>query len=90
MDEMYRSAVLLNIAIIGEAVNQILKHRPDIKITSARQIVNTRNYIIHGYDSLDNEILWGIVVKHLPQLKIEVEELLDSDDRMSDIQSYHC
>ncbi len=42
----------------------------------SRQIVSTRNYIIHGYDSLDNEILWGIVINHLPRLKVEVSELL--------------
>lgn len=75
-DEMYRCAVLLNIAIIGEAVNHILKIAPTIQISSSRQIVSTRNYIIHGYDSLDNEILWGIVINHLPRLKSEVLELL--------------
>lgn len=75
-DEMYRCAVLLNIAVIGEAVNHILKINPVINISCSRQIVSTRNYIIHGYDSLDNEILWGIVINHLPRLKTEVSELL--------------
>lgn len=75
-DEMFRCAVLLNIAIIGEAVGQILKVRPNIAISSSRQIVSTRNYIIHGYDSLDDEILWSIVINHLPRLKVEVETLL--------------
>lgn len=75
-DEMYRCAVLLNVAIIGEAVGHILKINPQIGISSSRQIVSTRNYIIHGYDSLDNEILWGIVVNHLPKLKDEVLRLL--------------
>lgn len=76
-DEMFRCAVLLNIAIIGEAVNHILKIEPEIHISSSRQIVCTRNYIIHGYDSLDNEILWSIVINHLPLLKTEVEDLLE-------------
>ncbi len=49
---------------------------PEITITSARKIVNTRNYIIHGYDSLDNEILWSIVINHLPKLKAEIQSLL--------------
>ncbi|MDE6632817.1 MAG: DUF86 domain-containing protein [Muribaculaceae bacterium] len=40
------------------------------------KIVNTRNYIIHGYDSLDNEILWSIVINHLPKLKAEIKSLL--------------
>ncbi len=75
-DEMFRAAVLYHIAIIGEAVNNILKLDPDITITSARKIVNTRNYIIHGYDSLDNEILWSIVINHIPKLEKEINTLL--------------
>ena len=75
-DDMFRAAVLYHIAIIGEAVNNILKMDPEITITSARKIVNTRNYIIHGYDSLDNEILWSIVINHLPKLKAEIQSLL--------------
>ena len=66
----------MNIAIIGEATNRILKLREDISITNARKIVNTRNYVIHGYDSLRNEILWAIVIKDLPLLKSEIEALL--------------
>lgn len=77
-DDMFRAAVLYHIAIIGEAVNQILKLDPQISISSARKIVNARNYIIHGYDSLDNEILWGIVIRHIPKLEEEVTVLLDS------------
>lgn len=75
-DEMFRSAVLYHVAVIGEAVNQILKKWPNISITSARKIVNTRNYIIHGYDSLDNEILWSIVINHIPILKKEIIRLM--------------
>jgi uncharacterized protein with HEPN domain len=28
-------------------------------------------------DSISDETIWGIVINHLPQLKAEVEELLD-------------
>ncbi len=47
-----RRAVERNIEIIGEAMNRILKSNADIIITNARKIVDTRNYAIHGYDSL--------------------------------------
>ena len=59
---------------------EVLKRFNDIinPITSARKIVNTRNYIIHGYDSLDNEILWSIVINHIPKLEGEIIKLLDS------------
>lgn len=70
-------AVQMNIAIIGEATNRILKIRNDISITNARKIVNARNYVIHGYDSLRYEILWAIVIKDLPLLKSEVRSIID-------------
>lgn len=75
-DICFRSAVQWEIAIIGEAMNRILKIDPDIKITSARRIVNTRNYLIHGYDSLREDLIWSIVVNHIPILKSEILELL--------------
>lgn len=76
-DVCLRRAVERNITIIGEAMNRLLKLCPDIEISSARKIVDTRNYVIHGYDSVTDDIMWGIVVRHLPLLKAEVEKLLD-------------
>lgn len=64
--------------IIGEAVNRLLKLQPDIGITSAMKIVDQRNLIIHAYDSINNEMIWAVVSKHLPVLKTEVEQLLSS------------
>ena len=42
----------------------------------ARRIVNTRNKIIHGYDEVDEVMLWEIVINHLPFLQQEVQILL--------------
>ncbi len=74
---MLRRAVERNIEIMGEAINRVLKQYPDIKISNARKIVDTRNYIIHAYDSLSSDILWSIIINHLPLLKKEVEELIN-------------
>jgi uncharacterized protein with HEPN domain len=38
--------------------------------------VDLRNRVIHAYDSINNEIIWGIVINHLPKLKSEIENLL--------------
>jgi len=35
-----------------------------------------RNRVVHGYDKIDNEIIWGTIVRHLPNLKIEINQLL--------------
>jgi len=73
-----RRAVERNIEIIGEATNRVLKENKGIAITNARKIVDARNYISHGYDSLSADILWSIVINHLPLLRQEVETLLDA------------
>ncbi|GGJ90183.1 MULTISPECIES: HepT-like ribonuclease domain-containing protein [Parabacteroides] len=78
-DLRLRRAVERNVEIIGEAMNRILKVNSDITITNSRKIVDARNYIIHGYDSLSIDILWSIVVNHLPKLKQEAIALLKSE-----------
>lgn len=73
-----RRATERNIEIIGEAMNRILKIDRNIAVTNSRKIVDVRNYIIHGYDSLSVDILWSMVINHLPKLKDEVTALLDN------------
>lgn len=75
-DTLFRRGIERNIEIMGEAMNNILKLNPNIPITAARKIVDTRNFVIHAYDSLKPDILWGIVINHIPLLKEEVENLL--------------
>ena len=72
-----KRAVERNIEIIGEAVHRILKKSNSVGINNARKIVDVRNRIIHGYDSVSDETIWGIVIRHLPVLKIEIERLLE-------------
>jgi uncharacterized protein with HEPN domain len=72
-----KRAVERNIEIIGEAMTRILKAEPYIKISDTRKIVDTRNRIIHGYDSVSEDILWGIIIRNLPTLDKEVKELLN-------------
>jgi len=38
-----------------------------------------RNRVIHGKDKIDNAVVWGILVKHIPKLKKEVDELLKKE-----------
>lgn len=71
-----RKAVERNIEIIGEALNRILKVHPEIAISDSRKIADTRNRIIHGYDSITPDILWLIIQRSLPVLRDEVNELL--------------
>ena len=56
----------------------IYKQPERISLNNTRQIVGFRNRIIHAYDSLDDTLVWAIVVNHLPALKSEVKTLLEN------------
>lgn len=71
-----KRAVERNIEIIGEAMSRILKEGNQIQISNSRKIVDVRNRIIHGYDSVSDDVIWGILIKNLPVLQKEVEDLL--------------
>lgn len=73
-----RRAIERNIEIIGEAVNRILMQNPAIHITNSRKIVDTRNRILHGYDSVSDDIIWAIIIRDIPKLGEEVEALLET------------
>ena len=47
-------------------MNRILNRQEKIAITSARKIVDTRNRISHGYDSVSDDVIWAIVIRDLP------------------------
>ena len=78
-NKLLRRGIEREIEIIGEAMSRILKIQPEFRIENARKIVDTRNLVIHSYDNVDDVIIWNIVSNHLPKLKIEVDNLLDSN-----------
>jgi uncharacterized protein with HEPN domain len=71
-----KRAVERNMEIIGEAMSRILKEDSEFPLENAKRIVGLRNQIIHGYDNVSNENIWGILVNHLPRLKEEVNNLI--------------
>lgn len=77
-DYLRRSAVERKTEIMGEAINRILKRQPDFPIPNARAIIDTRNRIIHAYDSVRPEFLWSLVLRHIPELKKDITRILES------------
>lgn len=77
-NKLLRRGVERELEIIGEAMNRALKLDPNLKIENARLIVDTRNWVIHGYDKVDDVVIWGIISKHLPKLKKEIEDYLET------------
>lgn len=76
-DKMLRRAIEREFEIIGEAMNRIEKIDPTLEISAKKQIISMRNRVIHGYDLIDDEIIWGTIVRHLPLLKLETSALIE-------------
>lgn len=75
-NKLLRRAIERELEIIGEATNRILKINKNIEIPDSRRIVDLRNWVIHGYDKVDDIIIWGVISKDLPKLKEQVNKLI--------------
>lgn len=72
-------ATVRNIELIGEAATHIPEEirsaHPEIQW---RQIIATRNRLIHGYLGIDNDTLWSIIVDDVPVLLPQLQSLKQS------------
>jgi uncharacterized protein with HEPN domain len=77
-DRKLRRAVEREFSIIGEALNRLRRSEPDIArdIHEISRIIAFRNIVIHGYDTIDDPTVWGIIQRRLPELKDAVLEFL--------------
>lgn len=77
-DLLRRSAVERQLEILGEAIRRLQFLDPILvtKISEHRRIIAFRNIIAHGYDGLDDDIVWQVVTEKLPVLVREAEALL--------------
>lgn len=80
-DRMLNLALSRLLEIIGEAANrvpdEIQAKYPDLPWL---QMIGARNRLIHGYDSVDFDILWNIVAKDLPELIVKLEAILHASE----------
>ena len=75
-NKMLRRAVEREFEIIGEAMKNVDRLDTTIEISAKKQIIAMRNRVIHGYDKIDDGVVWGTIVRHLPILKTEIENIL--------------
>ncbi|MCX8092045.1 MAG: DUF86 domain-containing protein [Verrucomicrobiae bacterium] len=81
-DRKFRRAVEREFEIIGEALNRLSEEDSAIaaQIPELSRIIAFRNRIIHGYDSVDDAIVWGVMESHLPRLLDHIEKLLAHEE----------
>ena len=73
-----RSAVMWQLAIIGEAFSQARRIDPELaeNLPELVQIIGKRNQIIHSYDSVDEEIIWTVGKMKLEGLEQQIRAML--------------
>ena len=78
-DDLLRSGVERKFEIMGEALNRIRRCEPELltHVRNQRDIISFRNILIHGYDSIDDQIVWGVIEEDLEDLIEDVQSLID-------------
>jgi uncharacterized protein with HEPN domain len=78
-DALLRSAVERQFEIIGEALRQVARVEPAsaARIPDLPRIVAFRNILVHGYASVDDRLVWGLLESELPALSTVLEGLLE-------------
>lgn len=77
-DKMRRSAVERQLEILGEACSRLAKLEPALieMVGGLKLAIDLRNRIIHGYDAVDDEIVYLTVTEDLVALKTDLSQLL--------------
>ena len=78
---MLRSVVKRQLEIIGEGLHKAEVDDPEVidLLPELRRIVGMRNRIIHGYDSVDDELLWQTIQHNIPPLRDHLEQILKAE-----------
>ena len=79
---LLRRAVEREFEIIGEALKRLAEVDPvtAASVSQLRRIIDFRNRIIHGYDTVDDTVVWGVAEQSLPTLIREVTVLPEMEE----------
>lgn len=77
-DDLLKSGVERQFMIIGEVLSQLARMAPEVaeRVAAFRQIIAFRNILVHGYATVDDKIVWGVVETSLQRLRESVDALL--------------
>ena len=75
---LLKSGVERQFEIIGEALDRLSKMDPTTadKLGQHKRIISFRNILIHGYDIIEDTVVWDVIRNYLPKLHEEILHLL--------------
>lgn len=77
-DKRSYHAVIYNIMIIGEAANMLtFEFRESHSDLKWRQITNMRNFLIHGYHNVEEDLVWEAISVDLPLIREKIAKFLN-------------
>jgi len=75
-DETLQRAFVRSLEIIGEATKKIPREfRPSHPEIEWRAMPGMRDHLIHGYFSVDHELVWDVVANRIPVLREQLRHL---------------
>lgn len=77
-DIILQRAIERDLEIIGEALKKMKEVDATVFISSVKNIIGLRNIISHAYDSIEPEMIWGIIQKDIPILELEIKQIKGS------------
>ena len=83
-NEEKQSAVIRQIEIIGEAVKNLsTEFKKQNENIEWSKIAGTRDKIIHHYFKVDIDLVWDIIKKDIPSLKVKIQKIKEELEKES-------
>jgi len=80
-NSMMRFACIKQMEIIGEATNHVTEEvKAEFSEVEWGQIIGMRNVFVHEYFGVDTNLVWEIIKRDIPILKIRISDILQSLD----------
>ena len=77
-NSMMRFASIKQLEIIGEAANSLTdEFKRRFSNIEWRTIIGLRNILVHHYFGIDDNVVWRIIQKDIPELKMKVVEIVE-------------
>ena len=83
-DKKTYHAVIYNIMIMGEAANMLtFEFRESHSDLRWRQITNMRNFLIHGYHNVEEDLVWEAIAVDLEPIQEKIKKYLKEIEQMT-------